>query len=154
MAISPLSETASEASLKQAAAAGIKVGLSNTSYKGDFFSGCFSSDNYDVGQSTGKAAAKYIKDKMNGKANIAIIEYKSLLVEQSTARSKGFLDQFKDMGTSSPEIRDRFPHRARKIRADAKPRPAPPRIAPFLSAFLSRAFAPRAPRTATDSIML
>jgi len=97
MAISPLSETASEASLKQAAAAGIKVGLSNTSYKGDFFTGCFSSDNYDVGQSTGKAAAKYIKDKMNGKANIGIIQYKSLLSEQSTARSTGFLDQLKDM---------------------------------------------------------
>lgn len=97
LAISPLSEVTSLASLKQAHDAGIVVGLSNTSYEGDFFAGCFSSDNYEVGKSTGKAAAAYINEKLGGKANIAIVEYKSLLVEQSTARSTGFLDQLKDM---------------------------------------------------------
>lgn len=97
LAISPLSEVASEASLKQAADAGIVLGLSNTSYEGDFYAGCFSSDNYEVGKSTGQAAAKYIEEEMGGTANVAIIQYKSLLVEQSTARSQGFIDQIKDM---------------------------------------------------------
>ena len=97
LAISPLSEVASEAGLKQAANAGIKVGLSNTSYEGDFFTGCYSSDNYEVGKSTGLAAKKYIEEEMGGEANVAIIQYKSLLVEQSSARSQGFLDQIQDM---------------------------------------------------------
>ena len=97
LAISPLSEVASEAGLKQAADAGIKVGLSNTSYDGDFYTGCFSSDNYEVGKSTGLAAKAYIEEQMGGEANVAILQYKSLLVEQSSARSQGFLDQIQDM---------------------------------------------------------
>ncbi len=97
MAISPLSEVASEAGLKQAADAGIVVGLSNTSYDGDFYTGCFSSDNYEVGKSTGLAAKAYIEEQMGGEANVAIVQYKSLLVEQSSARSQGFIDQIQDM---------------------------------------------------------
>ena len=97
LAISPISEVASEAGLKQAAAAGIVVGLSNTIYDGDFFTECYTSDNYEVGKSTGIAARKYIEEKMDGKANVAILQYKSLLSEQSSARSSGFLDQISDL---------------------------------------------------------
>lgn len=97
LAISPLSETASEASLRQAFDAGIVVGLSNTTYDGDFFVGCYSSDNYEIGKSTGEACRKYIEEEMDGKANVAIIQYKSLLAEQSSARSNGFLDQISDL---------------------------------------------------------
>ena len=97
LAISPISEVASEAGLKQAANAGIVVGLSNTIYDGDFFTECYTSDNYEVGKSTGIAARKYIEEKMDGKANVAILQYKSLLSEQSSARSSGFLDQISDL---------------------------------------------------------
>ena len=97
VAISPLSEVASLAGLQSLHDAGIVVGLSNTSYEGDFFVGCFSSDNYEIGKSTGIAAAKYIEEKLDGKANVAILQYKSLLSEQSTARSSGFLDQLADL---------------------------------------------------------
>ncbi|MCI8599107.1 MAG: sugar ABC transporter substrate-binding protein [Lachnospiraceae bacterium] len=92
IAISPLSEKTSEAGLKKAADEGIQISLSNTTYEGDFFAGCYSSDNYELGKSTGEAAKAYIEENLDGTANIAVIQYKSLLSEQSTARSSGFLD--------------------------------------------------------------
>ena len=98
MAISPISETASLPSLQQALDAGIVVGLSNTLYNGEpRFVGSFSSDNYELGKSTGQVAKKYIEEKMGGKAKVAIVQFKSLLPEQSGARSGGFIDQIKDM---------------------------------------------------------
>jgi simple sugar transport system substrate-binding protein/ribose transport system substrate-binding protein len=59
--------------------------------------GAFTSDNYDLGKTCGIAAAAFIKEKMNGKANIAILQFKSLLPEQSSARVNGFLDQLKGL---------------------------------------------------------
>lgn len=98
LAISPISEVASLPSLKQALDAGIVVGLSNTLYSEEpRFVGSFSSDNYELGKSTGQVAKKYIEEKMGGKAKVAIIQFKSLLPEQSSARSGGFIDQIKDM---------------------------------------------------------
>jgi len=98
LAISPISETASLPSIQQALDANIVVGLSNTLFDGEKrVVGAFSSDNYSLGKSTGEVAKKYITDKMGGKATVAIIQFKSLLPEQSGARSGGFIDQIKDM---------------------------------------------------------
>ena len=42
---------------------------------------------------TGEACAKYIEENMDGKAKIGILQFKSLLPEQSGARSQGFIDE-------------------------------------------------------------
>ena len=44
-----------------------------------------------------EAAARYIKEKLGGKAKIAILAYKSQVPEQSNARTDGFKDALKDL---------------------------------------------------------
>jgi len=98
VAISPISEGASMKVIGDAAASGLFVGISNfTLTNAPYMTGAFTSDNYDLGKTCGIAAAAFIKEKMNGKANIAILQFKSLLPEQSSARVNGFLDQLKGL---------------------------------------------------------
>ncbi len=93
LAISPISETASIEPLKNAAGQGLIIGLSNSNLGSlDWMTACYTSDNYQLGQMTGEAAAKYIEANMGGKAKIGILQFKTLLPEQSTARSDGFKD--------------------------------------------------------------
>ena len=54
-------------------------------------------DPRDLGFQTGQAAAKHIKDKLGGKAKVALLAFKSLSPEQSDARSGGFRDALKDL---------------------------------------------------------
>ncbi len=96
VAISPISEGASMKVIADAAKKGLAVGISNfTLTSAPYISGAFTSDNYDLGKTCGQAAATYIKEKMGGKAKVAILQFKSLLPEQSSARVNGFLDQIK-----------------------------------------------------------
>jgi ABC-type sugar transport system substrate-binding protein len=98
VAISPISEGASMKVIADAAAKGLAVGISNfTLTSAPFITGAFTSDNYDLGKTCGTAAAAFIQEKLGGKANVAILQFKSLLPEQSSARVNGFLDQVKDM---------------------------------------------------------
>lgn len=97
LAISPISEEASLKVLTDAANKGLLIGISNHEFKLPFLTGAFTSDNYNLGATVGAAAAKYIKDNLGGKAKIAIVQFKTLLPEQSTARSTGFLDQVKGL---------------------------------------------------------
>jgi ABC-type sugar transport system substrate-binding protein len=98
VAISPISEGASMKVIADAAGKGLMIGISNfTLTNAPYITGAFTSDNYDLGKSCGKAAVEYIKTKMGGKANIAILQFKSLLPEQSGARVNGFLDQVKTL---------------------------------------------------------
>lgn len=98
VAISPISEGASMKVIADAAAKGLAVGISNfTLTSAPFITGAFTSDNYDLGKTCGTAAKAFIESKLGGKANIAILQFKSLLPEQSSARVNGFLDQVKDM---------------------------------------------------------
>ncbi len=93
LAISPISETASIEPLKKAADAGLIIGLSNSNLGSlDWMTACYTSDNEQLGKMTGEACAKYIEENMDGKAKIGILQFKSLLPEQSGARSKGFID--------------------------------------------------------------
>jgi sugar transport system substrate-binding protein len=88
VAISPISEGASMKVIADAANKGLFVGISNfTLTNAPYMTGAFTSDNYDLGKTCGMAAAKYIKTKLGGKAKIAILQFKSLLPEQSGARS-------------------------------------------------------------------
>ncbi|MDX9939760.1 MAG: substrate-binding domain-containing protein [Sphaerochaetaceae bacterium] len=97
LAISPISEEASLKVLTDAANKGLLIGISNHEFKLPFLTGAFTSDNYNLGATVGAAAAKYIKENLGGKAKIAIVQFKTLLPEQSTARSTGFLDQVKGL---------------------------------------------------------
>jgi sugar transport system substrate-binding protein len=98
IAIAPISEAGSMKVIADAASKGLQVGISNLSPKNaPYITGAYNSDNYDLGKTCGMAAAKYIKEKLNGKAKVAVLQFKSLLPEQSSARSSGFLDQMKDM---------------------------------------------------------
>jgi sugar transport system substrate-binding protein len=84
--------------IADAASKGLFIGISNfTLTNAPYITGAFTSDNYDLGKTCGIAAVKYIKEKMGGKAKIAIVEFKSLLPEQSSARSNGFIDQVKTL---------------------------------------------------------
>ncbi|MDX9957570.1 MAG: substrate-binding domain-containing protein [Clostridia bacterium] len=98
VAISPISEGASMKVIADAANKGLFVGISNfTLTNAPYMTGSFTSDNYDLGKTCGLAAAEFIKTQMGGKAKIAILQFKSLLPEQSGARVNGFLDQVKNL---------------------------------------------------------
>ena len=98
VAISPISETASLQVLKAASDKGLLVGISNNKFtNAPYIIGAFTSDNYELGKSTGEACAKFITEKLGGKAKIGILQFKSLLPEQSGARSSGFIDAVKKL---------------------------------------------------------
>jgi len=93
VAISPISEEASLRVLEQFADQGLLIGVSNHEFSMPFFTGAYTSDNYTLGSSVGQAARTYIEEELGGSARIAVLQFRSLLPEQSTARSSGFLDQ-------------------------------------------------------------
>src|SRR5437773_6426101 len=95
--ISALSKKASAETLKRAKARGLVVIAENMQVDGDHQDATIESDQRDLGFQTGQAAAAYIKEKLNGKAKIGVLQYKSLLPEQSGARFDGFKDAIKDM---------------------------------------------------------
>lgn len=95
--ISPLSKTGSVAALKQAKQKGIVIIANNTPISGDAHSSYIESDAYDLGVQTGAKAREYIQKKLGGKARVAIVEFKSLVPEQSNARTNGFKSQIQDL---------------------------------------------------------
>lgn len=91
IAIAPLNQESSVAALKRADEKGVKVAVTNINLtNADFIAGGFTSDNVNIGQVTGEAAAQFIKENYAGKAKVAIVQYKGLLPEQSADRVKGF----------------------------------------------------------------
>ena len=98
VAISPISEEASLKVISDAAKKGLLIGISNHRFaNADYITGAFTSDNYELGKATGEVAAKFIQEKLGGQAKIAVLQFKSLLPEQSSARSSGFLDVVKKL---------------------------------------------------------
>jgi simple sugar transport system substrate-binding protein/ribose transport system substrate-binding protein len=95
LAIAPCSATSSLALVERAANQGLKVAITDWTVEAPFLVGAFGSSPYDLGAGTGKVAAKFIKEKMGGKAKIALVQYQSLSVEISSARVNGFLDEVK-----------------------------------------------------------
>jgi len=96
--ISPIGEEASAPVLGRAADAGIKVVTYNSTIAGDVPSAFLNSSQEQIGQTTGAAAAKFIAEKLGGKAKIGVLQFKSLLPEQSGARVNGFLSAVKGDG--------------------------------------------------------
>ncbi|MHC4202678.1 MAG: substrate-binding domain-containing protein, partial [Planctomycetota bacterium] len=88
--ISPLSATASVVGLKRAKEKGIEIVTYNSTVEGDLPAAYIESDQHDLGAQTGRAAVKYINEKLGGKAKVAILAFRSQVSEQSDARSGGF----------------------------------------------------------------
>ncbi|CEP67755.1 Periplasmic binding protein-like I [Moorella glycerini] len=98
LAIAPLSADASVATLKKADEQGMKIAVSNINLNNaPFIVGGYTSDNKELGRRTGQEAVKFIQEKLGGKAKIAILQFKSLLPEQSGDRTSGFLEEVKKL---------------------------------------------------------
>jgi len=96
--IAPLNEESSITTLKSAAAKGVKITLcDSTLSNADFIVGGYTSDQKQLGASTGQVCKKFIEEKLGGKAKIAVVQFKSLLPEKSAARVNGFLDVVKTL---------------------------------------------------------
>jgi sugar transport system substrate-binding protein len=95
--ISPLSRKASVETIKHAKARGIAVVTYNTPVDGDIADAFVECDQSDLGRRSGQAAACYIREKLGGKARVGILAFKSLVPEQSDARSGGFKEALKEL---------------------------------------------------------
>ena len=99
IAIAPLSKDASIATLKEADAKGIKVAITNMSISdSSFLAGGYTSDDRTNASIVGKEAAKFVKSKLTGTINVAVIDFDDQIPEQSKARWGGFLDSLKAEG--------------------------------------------------------
>lgn len=96
--IAPLGEEASIPALKRADAKGIKIVTWTTEIKADFPVSTVGSSGHNMGAGTGQAAARFIKEKLGGKANVALIGFKSQLASLSNARTAGFVEEAKKGG--------------------------------------------------------
>ena len=91
--ISPVSAVGSEAPLRRAAAKGVKIVSYNSRYlTWDFLAAKLSSNAADLGRSTGEFAAKFIKDRLAGKATLATLGYRSQSAESSDLRINSFIE--------------------------------------------------------------
>lgn len=93
IAIAPLSVTGSLAALRRAHEKGIRIIIHNNALRSDFVAAAVESNHRNLGVETGKAARRYIQEKLNGKARVALLAFKSQLPEQSNARSEGFREE-------------------------------------------------------------
>jgi sugar transport system substrate-binding protein len=98
--ISPIDAKASAPVLDLVAKAGIKVVTYNSTIDGDAPSTFVQSNQEQIGQTTGAAAAKFIRDNLGGTAKIGILQFKNLAPEQSNARVSGFLSAVKTDGVT------------------------------------------------------
>jgi len=95
--ISPLSRKASVETIKRAKARGVAIVTYNTMLDGDVADAFIECDQADLGRQSGLAAARYIREKLGGKAKIAVLAFKSMVPEQSGARFGGFKGALTDL---------------------------------------------------------
>lgn len=95
--IAPLSIKASIPALRRAHDRGIKIVTFDGYIEDDFPVSSVKSDQVALGTSTGVAARKYIEEKLNGKAKLAMIEYISLAPEPGGMRVKGFGEEINEL---------------------------------------------------------
>lgn len=88
--ISPQSAKSSISALRRAHEKGIKIVTYNSTVSDAIPVSFVESDQRALGSSTGQVARQYIEKKLGGKARIAILAFKSLVPEQSDARTGGF----------------------------------------------------------------
>ncbi len=108
LAIAPLNGDASVAALKAADAQGMKVALTNIDLANvDFIVAGYTSNDYNNCYLAGTEAAAIIKEKLGDeKVNVAVVQFKSLLPDQSGARVEGYTTALKDAGISFEIVAD------------------------------------------------
>lgn len=108
IAIAPLSKDASVAALRAADAQGMKVALTNIDLNdAEFIVGGFSSNDKINCRLVGANAAEIIKAKFPDKTvKIAIVQFKGLLPDQSTARVEGYFEALDEAGIKYEIVAD------------------------------------------------
>ena len=108
LCIAPLNGDASVAQLRAADEAGMKIALTNTNANGaDFIVAGYTSDDYTNCLLVGREAAKFILEKYADETvKIAIVQFKSLLPDNSGARVKGYLDALEEAGVKYEIVAD------------------------------------------------
>ncbi len=92
--ITPISADGSTAALQRAKTAGITIVCFNTCVKKEGIASAFLvTKNEDLGTTTGKAAVKFIQDKLGGKAKIGLLNCDQF--EGCPPRKEGFLKEVK-----------------------------------------------------------
>ncbi len=98
--ISPVSKVASIPALKRAKDNGIFIVTYNSTIDDPSIPVSYlNSKQRDLGNTTGKLAAKFIADKMGGSVKVATLGFKALLPEISADRVDGFLEEAEKGGT-------------------------------------------------------
>lgn len=95
--IAPVSETASLKAMENAAAKGVKISLYGTPSAYRDRAPYVESSPHKFGIAAGRAARKFILEKLDGKAKIGILAFASLIPEESNARRNGFMEQLEDL---------------------------------------------------------
>ena len=91
--ITALHPSNSAAALERARAKGITViAVGSSIDKPGVVQAFKKSSDKDIGLSTGKEASRFIQEKLDGKANVALLGFKSLLPGQSNDRTGGFME--------------------------------------------------------------
>jgi ABC-type sugar transport system substrate-binding protein len=98
IAISPLSETASVQALQEANEEGVEIVTYNSPLGADFPVSYINSSQYELGASTGEAAAEFVSGMSGDSVNVAVLAFDSQLPEISDQRVSGFLDALAESG--------------------------------------------------------
>lgn len=108
LAIAPLNGDASVAALRAADEQGMKVALTNIDLAdADFIVAGYTSDDYTNCQLAGAEAAEIIKEKHGDETvKIAIVQFKSLLPDNSQNRVNGYLDALEAGGVKYEIVAD------------------------------------------------
>jgi len=108
LAIAPLNTDASVAALRAADEQGMKVALTNIDLAdAEFIVAGYTSDDYTNCRLVGKEAAEIIKAKHGEETiKIAIVQFKSLLPDNSGNRVKGYLDSLDEAGVKYEIVAD------------------------------------------------
>lgn len=108
IAIAPLSKDASVAALREADKEGMKVALTNIDLdNAEFIVGGYSSNDKVNCRLVGAAAAAAIKAKFGDvTVKIAIVQFKSLLPDQSTSRVEGYKEALDEAGIKYEIVAD------------------------------------------------
>jgi simple sugar transport system substrate-binding protein/ribose transport system substrate-binding protein len=106
LVIAPLNQSTSIPVLERASSS-MKIAITNTFLTdASFIVGGYTSDNTNLGATSGEAAAQYIKNKLGGRAKIAILQFKSQLPEPSAERVNGFVDTIKKVNPNVEVVAD------------------------------------------------
>ena len=99
--IHPVSEDLSVPILNKAITNGVKVISAGIAIDDKYHIGYIENDQWELGKKTGEACRDFVEKNLNGKANIAILNYKSQFAIESNKRTEAFKSEV----TKLPEVK-------------------------------------------------